>query len=102
MSKKKARPYDVPALTAELVKISTMANANYSTTIDGARVEAAELVVKHSVDEKAITAARDVLVAISTDGAVLVHHRVRAIQALLEGQTVIQTIDAVREKESES
>lgn len=94
MSKKKLKPYDAAQLMVELAKITTMVNSNYSTTIDGARVEALELIIKHSADEKTIIAARDVLVDIAGNGAILVHHRVRAIKILLEGQKVIQTIDA--------
>lgn len=95
MSKKRAKPYDVLTLCKELATISTMANTNYNPTIDGARVEAAELVVKHSGDEKMVVAARDVLVEAARNGGVLVQHRVRAIRVLLEHRSVFGTIDAV-------
>ncbi len=98
MSKKKPKPYDVLPMCRELAKISTMANTNYNTVIDATRVEAAELVIKHSADEKLITGARDALVAIAGDGAILPQHRVRAIKVLLEGQRAIQVIDAISEE----
>lgn len=101
MSKKKSKPYDIAVLARELVAVATEPNKNYSPSLDGVRVEACELILKHSSDEKSVTVARDVLVEISgsTSGA-LAPHRVRAIRVLLENQKIFGAIDAVNEVES--